>query len=573
MGKQLSYEKIKYFIEVESESNCKLITLKEEYINTKHEIIIKCQCGNEFGTTYDDFRNKYKRQCNECGRLKLAKINSLDFEYVRNFVEKDSDCILLSKEYKNNAAKLKFKCACGNEFETTFADFKSNNKRQCNECGDKIRRAKQKIPYSYVKEYINGADGNGCILLTSEDEYKNITNNIKIKCKCGNEYNTTFHFFKSGNKRQCNKCGRQNMRDKQSLSLEEVKKYIEVDSNSGCVLLSKEYINNQENLDVRCKCGNAFKVSFANFKNGSRKRYCNDCGNLNKSLKRKKGIEKFKKEVYDLVGREYEVLGEYIDALTKIKIRHNSERCNNNEYEVIPADFLHGTRCPICSFINMGLNKRKTHEEFCNEVYNLVGDEYTVVGKYQLSNKKVLIRHNCEACNNYEYKVIPSSFLSGVRCPICAYLNNSGENNWAWKGGITPLHNHLRSFIEQWKRDSLKYYKYKCAITNINGKLIVHHTYSFSKILDETLLKTGLDLRLQISDYSSEELKLLEDTCLQLHYKYGLGVPLLPIIHDLFHQQYGQDGNTDEDDFEEFKERWFAGEFKHILNFDECVNQ
>ena len=44
-------------------------------------------------------------------------------------------------------------------------------------------------------------------------------------------------------------------------------------------------------------------------------------------MTKKKSTEEFKKEVYDLVGNEYEVLGEYIKNDKKIKIKHNSKEC------------------------------------------------------------------------------------------------------------------------------------------------------------------------------------------------------------------------------------------------------
>jgi hypothetical protein len=36
-----------------------------------------------------------------------------------------------------------------------------------------------------------------------------------------------------------------------------------------------------------------------------------------------KTTERFIKEVFDLVGNEYEVKGKYVNALTKIKVKHN----------------------------------------------------------------------------------------------------------------------------------------------------------------------------------------------------------------------------------------------------------
>lgn len=59
---------------------------------------------------------------------------------------------------------------------------------------------------------------------------------------------------------------------------------------------------------------------------------------------------------------------------------------------------------------------KKTHKEFCDEVYDAVGNEYTVLSKYSTANEKICIRH--EKCG-FEYTVKPSVFLSGRRCPKC----------------------------------------------------------------------------------------------------------------------------------------------------------
>jgi hypothetical protein len=60
--------------------------------------------------------------------------------------------------------------------------------------------------------------------------------------------------------------------------------------------------------------------------------------------------------------------------------------------------------------------KRKTHEEFVTEVLALTGDEYTVIGTYELSSIKLDMKHNI--CGNV-YPVRPNEFLKGSRCPKC----------------------------------------------------------------------------------------------------------------------------------------------------------
>ena len=123
---------------------------------------------------------------------------------------------------------------------------------------------------------------------------------------------------------------------------------------------------------------------------------------------RKKTTNIFKEEVYNKVGDEYTVLGEYIGANDKILMKHN--KCGY-EYEVIPAGFLKGRRCPNCSE-----RMKKDTKLFKKEVYEQVGNEYTVLGEYIGSNKKILMKHN--KCG-HEYEVLPTAFLQGNRCLYC----------------------------------------------------------------------------------------------------------------------------------------------------------
>lgn len=130
---------------------------------------------------------------------------------------------------------------------------------------------------------------------------------------------------------------------------------------------------------------------------------------------RQKTTEEFKQDVFKLVGDEYSVISEYTKAIEPITMQHNCEKCNNHIFTVRPNDFLaNGIRCHMC-------NKRVKKDTFyfIGEVKELVGDEYTVGGKYTKSNVKVKFIHNNEECNNYEFDMTPNSFLRGQRCPKC----------------------------------------------------------------------------------------------------------------------------------------------------------
>jgi len=144
-------------------------------------------------------------------------------------------------------------------------------------------------------------------------------------------------------------------------------------------------------------------------------------------------------------------------------------------------------------------------------------------------------------------------------------LKFSGENSPNWKGGISTIQEYLRHRIDDWKNDSLKINNYKCSLTGKKGNLIIHHVYSFSNIVFETLNELRMDIFNSINKYTEEQLKRIEDKCLELHYKHGLGVCLKKEIHDLFHKEYGRGQNTPQQ-FQEFTQRYNNGEFTSLLS-------
>lgn len=198
------------------------------------------------------------------------------------------------------------------------------------------------------------------------------------------------------------------------LTYEEVKHFIEVESGSGCKLLSKEYINSKEKLKIQCKCGEHFHITFNHFKR-DKKYQCNTCGYKITGLKTKKSKEKFAKEV-ERYSNEYLFLEPYEKATIKIKVKHLT--CGY-VYKVRPNDFLSGYRCPKC-----GGTKKKTHEEFLLEVKNKYNDEFKVLEKYKTIDEEIKFLHN--KCGTV-FTTTPYRLLTGnTGCPKCN--SSKGEN-------------------------------------------------------------------------------------------------------------------------------------------------
>lgn len=155
------------------------------------------------------------------------------------------------------------------------------------------------------------------------------------------------------------------------------------------------------------------------------------------------------------------------------------------------------------------------------------------------------------------HRNIDDSNACNFKCPKCDNLRKKGKTSPSWKGGITPLQNYLRTIISSWKIDSFKAYNNTCCITGKKSKEnLIHHKYGFHKIVKETMEILNLPIYQEISEYTKEELKLIEDKCLELHYEYGLGVCICKDIHNQFHKIYGRKNNT--------PEQW--NEFEKIYN-------
>ena len=130
----------------------------------------------------------------------------------------------------------------------------------------------------------------------------------------------------------------------------------------------------------------------------------------------RKTHDQFVTEVFNLVGNDYSVDSKYTKSDIKLDMTHNV--CGTS-YKVDPHNFLRGNRCPNCN-----PRKLKTTEKFKKQVYDLVADQYEVIGEYLGGKVKLLMKH--KECGS-EYEITPSAFIHrGNRCPVC-YRNRLNQ--------------------------------------------------------------------------------------------------------------------------------------------------
>lgn len=248
-------------------------------------------------------------------------------------------------------------------------------------------------------------------------KYTKSSNKIKMgHNKCGKVWKITPAKFLTG--RRCPRCRKKEQIDRMTKSPKQFKGEVKDIYGEEYTILD-EYKNAKTKILVRHnKCGFEYKTIPHIFIRDNKKwGECPVCNSGSNSI----DTEVFKYKVRNLIGDEYDVLGHYNGMHTSIKMKHNN--CGKI-YNVTPDAFLQGRRCPKCSKRKRIDKQRKTQEKFDKEVRDLVGKKYTVLGDYKNANTKILIRHN-EGCG-HEYKVKPTSFLQGNRCPKCKM--SKGEN-------------------------------------------------------------------------------------------------------------------------------------------------
>ena len=129
------------------------------------------------------------------------------------------------------------------------------------------------------------------------------------------------------------------------------------------------------------------------------------------SNNKRKTTDEFKKEVYELVGDEFEVLGEYKNTHTKILMKHCLCGC---EFEISPTHFISGTRCSKCSYKKLGESKRIKPLNVYSELLKL---GFTALDSYETSNKQIHIK--CNKCGMVFYTKARYIINKQNGCPKC----------------------------------------------------------------------------------------------------------------------------------------------------------
>lgn len=181
-------------------------------------------------------------------------------------------------------------------------------------------------------------------------EYGGKTQKVKslFKCNiCGNEWETTCDSVIRGS--GCFNCVHKKLIDKQRLSVDDVRREIE---SKNCKLISREYKNNRENLEIEFECGHVGYMSLYAFQQGQRCK-CDSKIRFKKTIE-----EKTRNKILEFA---YSIGFEILSFENDFASYDNdlTYRCQNGHVETRGTrEFLSNKNCRICTQIKVSESQR-----------------------------------------------------------------------------------------------------------------------------------------------------------------------------------------------------------------------
>lgn len=266
----------------------------------------------------------------------MAKIGKFTTEMVHQEIRDkfDGKYQLLNLENYNGNSKIYvdvFCTTCKTQFNIKlYSLLFGKNKCDCPTC----KKNEQKEKFI---QRVNIECGNEYLPLS---EYKTCKDKVLFKhnkADCMNEFWMTPDTFFNGGSR-CPICMHRQGANKLFISHKEFSNRIKSIHNDEFTLLGK-YNGYNGKIKVRHKkCGREFEVLCGHLLQGKGCRYC--------AGKMLITTDEFKQKLYKLYNEEYSLLGNYVNAKTKVHIKHNL--CGY-EWDVIPRTIMERRTCPHCN--------------------------------------------------------------------------------------------------------------------------------------------------------------------------------------------------------------------------------
>lgn len=404
-SKMLSIEEIKDLIERLSE--CLLVS--KEYHGIREGLELRCKCGKHFNMSVNQFNNTVYKCCDACRKEIITDryderaqvvISSLGYKMLstkcygmndivsiednngyrysvkmRNllaggtpeivstnnrfsiyninlYTNRNSKSTLLSDVYTNSKSKLKFMCGCGKEFSTSWGEFSSLSKIQCNKCSweSVVKKSRIVSKDNRKNEMIELLKDKG--FTTLNRNFKNVHDRIEVMDNDGYKYYLTVYNILKDNSHKM-------FSPHNKFRYDNIENFIKI-NNLDIELIRNSYDGNK--LLYKCRCGNDFYMPLQSLL-VHKKNKCKSCVNDLKAKKFKHDISYVKKYIIDETDGEYEMISDsYFNIKKKINIKHL--KCSNI-FSMAFGGFTTGSRCPICS----NMKNESTHASVLKQIF------------------------------------------------------------------------------------------------------------------------------------------------------------------------------------------------------------
>jgi hypothetical protein len=383
-------------------------SLISEYKGSEEEgTFIHNKCMRIFTLNKVRYLNEYSQRgtivCPMCREEHKSELANLDF-VKRVEILTNGEYLPLEK-YKVGSKILMKHVKCGNEFHVSPGNFIGSEKRKGTRCPDcsKVQQAmsQTKTPEEFKKE-VEIKYGKR---FSITKDYVKSSEKIEVQCNICNYIREIkpFAFLHRG---VCPVCDRAS-----EFTSDIFKKKLEINAGNNYQLLS-ECTGLEDEITLKHnECESIFQISPASV---IRRKYncCPQCHSPGKKIKEAKVWTKnmFISEVEKLNKNRYEIIGDYINARTKILIL---DKKYNKEFDVQPHDFLR-RGCPSPHDPRIS-HKRTTQEEF-QKMLSDMNKSLIVIGEY--TSLKDPIKIKCKKCN-HEWSPFAGNILRGGNCVRC----------------------------------------------------------------------------------------------------------------------------------------------------------
>lgn len=195
------------------------------------------------------------------------------------------------------------------------------------------------------------------------------------------------------------------------------------------VIVLGKYIDSKTKIKLKCsnpECGCEWEMAPSKIFRKRKHSICPECKKEELRKEQTKTTEQFKKELEEHLGNSVEVIGEYINSKTPIKVRCTNPDCNH-EWENTPYLLLTGQGCPKCLRKMQSEMQTKKHGEFMKDFIKRGNSNVIVKGIY--INQNTPIKCQCKNNPGHIWEALPKALMQGIGCPFCRGMRVNETNS------------------------------------------------------------------------------------------------------------------------------------------------